>query len=66
MDKIKDIWTPIYEALKKDHNKTIFDLWFADLELTNMTESTATLKTTTSFKKKILNESFKTKLESYF
>ena len=66
MDKIKDIWTLIYEALKKDHNKTIFDLWFADLELTDMTESTATLKTTTSFKKKILNESFKTKLESYF
>ncbi len=66
MDKIKEIWTLIYEALKKDHNKTIFDLWFADLELVSMTESTATLKTTTSFKKKILNESFKTKLESYF
>ena len=66
MNNAKEIWTLIYEALKKDHNTTIFNLWFSELELIDITESTAVLKTTTSFKKKILNESFKAKLEGYF
>ena len=66
MDKINEIWSLIYEALKNDHNKTIFDLWFSELELVGFNETTATLKTTSSFKKKILNESFKIKLENYF
>ena len=66
MNNAKEIWPLIYEALKKDHNITIFNLWFSELELIDITDSTAILKTTTSFKKKILSESFKSKLEAYF
>lgn len=66
MNNRQEIWQLIYEALKKDYNITTFNLWFSELELIDITDSVAVLKTTSTFKKKILDESFKSKLETYF
>lgn len=66
MDRINEVWSLIYEELKRDHNESTFNLWFKELILSELTENRAVLITSSIFKKNILTSSFKTKLEKYF
>ena len=66
MDRMEEIWNPVYKELEKEFPFTTFDLWFRELKLTEFSEKRATLLTTNFMKKRILNESFIPKLTQIF
>lgn len=66
MDRLDEIWNPIYKELENEYPFTTFDLWFRELKLTEFSEKSATLLTTNFFKKRILRESFIPKLTQIF
>jgi len=61
MDELTDISLALREALrvKTDSPKTTFDLWFGELNITSLTEDTATLSTPSKLRKNILSTRFK-------
>ena len=66
MDNLMEIWSLIFEELKKNVNESTFKLWFEELILTELTEKRAVLTANNMYRKNILNNSFKGKLEEVF
>ena len=66
MDRLEEIWAPVYKILESEYPFTTFDLWFRELKLTEFSEKGATLLTTNHMKKRILIESFIPKLTQIF
>lgn len=66
MEQREEIWSHVYEAMRQNNNQSAFNLWFADLVLSELTETRAVLTAKTVYKRNILRTSFKTKIEKYF
>lgn len=66
MDRINEIWSLVYEEIKRDNNESTFNLWFSDLVLSELSETRAVLVAQTVFKRNIIRSSFQSKLEGYF
>lgn len=66
MDRNNEVWSLVYEEIKRDNNESTFNLWFSDLVLTDLTEKQAVLTAQTIFKRNIIRSSFQNKLEGYF
>lgn len=52
--------------MKKNINQTMFDLWFRDLTLDSISETTAVIRTKTMFNRNVLADSFYSKIEQIF
>lgn len=63
MEELDDIWELVLEELRKDFSNTSMSIWFNDLKLASLTESSAILLTDAGFKKGILENRYRTKIE---
>ncbi len=66
MDRINEVWSLVYDEIKRENNESTFNLWFSDLILSELTETRAVLTAQTVFKRNIIRSSFQNKLEGYF
>ena len=65
MSELKDITSLILESIKeKLSSKTIFNLWFGDLELLSLTDEKAVFRTPTKLRKNIISTKYMDILEN--
>ena len=65
MQSLKDIWQLVLSEMKSEFSKTQISLWFEDLELLSLTDSSAVLLTTSDFKYNILSTKYQKTVEAY-
>ncbi len=66
MQSFTDVWQLILAEMKKEFSETAMSLWFNDLELILLDDSTAVLKSQSNFKRDMIEKRHKQSLESYF
>ena len=65
MPNLDEIWGMVHKRLQTAYAKTVMDLWFNDLRLTSLTDSTATILTDSDFKRDILDTRYKAEVSRY-
>ena len=66
MERMDEVWSPIFEEIQKDINQSTFNLWFSKLQLIDLTEKKAVILASNMFNRNILRLSFQSKLEDIF
>ena len=63
MQELDSIWTMVLDELKKTYAETSMSIWFNDLKMSTLTDSTCVLLIQPGFKKDILEKRYKTEIE---
>ncbi len=66
LDEINEIWSMVQDKMKQNIGSTAANLWFGDIEIVSLTDTTLHLTTSTPFKEKNIKGRFLRQLEEAF